>query len=293
MLRHASAALLAVALLGGCGPDEAPSSGPVVDDAGRAVRLERPAQRIVSLSPSTTELLFAVGAGDRVVGRTRWCADPPEVVGVPSVGDGLDPNVEMIVAQRPDLVVFYHSGMNAGAIEQLERLGIATASVQLDGLADLSRAARLLGRLTGDSARADTLVRVFEQELATVSTPPTGNAPSVLILAWDNPPIVIGSASFLSEIVERSGARNAFADLERPSGSVSVEAIAARQPDVVLLTEGDDEPAFARRREWQVVQAVERGRFAAVSGSHFAHPSFRAVRAIAELRAVLEAWRLR
>jgi iron complex transport system substrate-binding protein len=291
LLRHASAALLAVALVGACGSGEVPSSGAIIDDAGRAVRLDAPAQRIVSLSPSTTELLFAIGAGDRVVGRTRWCADPPEALAVESVGDGLDPNVELIVARRPDLVVFYRSGMNDAAIAQLERLGIATASVQLDGLADLTRAALLLGRLTGDSARADTLVRVFEQELSAVSTPPLADAASVLILAWDNPPIVIGSASFLSEIVSHAGARNAFADLEQPSGSVSLEAIAARAPEVVLLTEGDAEPAFARRPEWQVVKGVREGRFVAVSGSQFSHPSFRAALAIAELRAALEGWR--
>ncbi len=255
------------------------------------MRLTGPAQRIVSLSPSTTELLFAIGAGDQVVGRTRWCADPPEALEVESVGDGLDPNVELIVARRPDLVVFYRSGMNDAALEQLERLGIATASVQLDGLADLARAALLLGRLTGDSARADTLVRAFEQELAAVSTPPADDAATVLMLAWDNPPIVIGSASFLSEIVSHAGARNAFAELERPSGSVSLEAIAARAPDVVLLTEGDAEPAFARRPEWQVVKGVREGRFVAVSGSQFSHPSFRAALAIAELRAALEGWR--
>lgn len=291
MLRHASAALLAVALVGACGSGEVPSSGPVIDDAGRAVPLEGPAQRIVSLSPSTTELLFAIGAGDRVVGRTRWCADPPEALAIESVGDGLDPNVELIVARRPDLVVFYRSAMNAAAIEQLEGLGIATASVQLDGLADVSRAALLLGRLTGDSARADTLVRAFELELAAVSTPPPADAPTVLMLAWDNPPIVIGSASFLSEIVGRAGARNVFDDLEQPSGSVSLEAIAARAPDIVLLTEGDGEPAFARRPEWRVVEAVGEGRFATVRGSQFSHPSFRAAQAIAELRAALEGWR--
>ncbi len=291
MLRYASAALFAVALVGACGSGEIPSSGPIVDDAGRAVRLDAPARRIVSLSPSTTELLFAIGAGDRVVGRTRWCADPPEALQVESVGDGLDPNVELIVARRPDLVVFYQSGMNDAAIAQLERLGIATASVQLDGLADLTRAAFLLGRLTGDSARADTLVQNFEQELAAVSTPPADDAATVLMLAWDNPPIVIGSASFLSEIVSHAGARNVFADLEQPSGSVSLEAVAARAPEVVLLTEGDSEPAFARRPEWQVVKAVREGRFAAVSGSQFSHPSFRAAQAIAELRAALEEWR--
>jgi ABC-type Fe3+-hydroxamate transport system substrate-binding protein len=187
--------------------------------------------------------------------------------------------------------VFYQSGMNDPAIAQLERLGITTASVQLDGLADLARAARLLGRLTGDSARTDTLVRIFEGELAAVSTTPAEDAATVLMLAWDNPPIVIGSASFLSEIVSRAGARNLFADLAQPSGSVSLEAIAARAPDVVLLTEGDSAPAFARRPEWQVVKAVREGRFASVRGSHFSHPSFRAAQAIAQLRAALEGWR--
>ncbi len=290
MLRGTSLALLAVALLGACGAGEPPPAGPVIDDAGRAVRLERTARRIVSLSPSTTELLFAIGAGDRVVGRTRWCVDPPEARDVPSVGDGLDPNVEMIVARRPDLVVFYRSAMNAAAIEQLDRLGIATASVQLDGLADLSRAALLLGRLTGDSARADSLVQVFRRELAAVSIAPSDDAPTVLLLAWDNPPITIGAASFLSEIVGRAGARNVFGDIGQPSGGVSLEAIAARGPDVVLLTEGEERPAFAQRPEWQVVDAVREGRFILASGTEFAHPSFRAARAISALRAALDGW---
>src|SRR3989441_11886870 len=99
--------LFAVLLLAACRPD------------GRTAR--RPAQRVVSLLPSFTELLFAIGAGDRLVGRTTWCDYPPEALGVPSVGDGMPPNVEAVAARHPDLVVLYRSGPNVTAAEKAER----------------------------------------------------------------------------------------------------------------------------------------------------------------------------
>src|SRR5881628_3084282 len=98
----------------------------VTDDVGRRVTLAAPARRIVSLLPSFTEILFAIGAGDRLVGRTTWCDYPPEALAVPSVGDGMPPSVEAVAARRPDLVVLYRAGPNVTAAEQLERLGIRT-----------------------------------------------------------------------------------------------------------------------------------------------------------------------
>src|SRR2546429_6851705 len=104
----------------------------VTDDAGRRVTLAAPARRIVSLLPSFTEILFAIGAGDRLVGRTSWCDYPPEARAVPSVGDGMPPSVEAVAARRPDLVVLYPSGPNGTAAEQLERPGIPTVLVHLN-----------------------------------------------------------------------------------------------------------------------------------------------------------------
>src|SRR2546423_13174751 len=94
----------------------------VTGDAGRRVTLAAPARRIVSLLPSFTEILFAIGAGDRLVGRTTWCDYPPEALAVPSVGDGMPPSVEAVAARRPDLVVLYRAGPNVTAAAQLERL---------------------------------------------------------------------------------------------------------------------------------------------------------------------------
>src|SRR5947209_11067351 len=109
----------------------------------------RPVQRIVSLLPSFTELLFAIGAGDRVVGRTTWCDYPPAALAIPSVGDGLPPNIEAVMARRPDLVVLYNAGPNVTAARQLERIGIRTVLLDLNRLEDLGPATRTLGRLTG------------------------------------------------------------------------------------------------------------------------------------------------
>src|SRR3989449_8116073 len=114
----------------------------VTDDAGRRVTLAAPARRIVSLLPSFTEILFAIGAGDRLVGRTTWCDYPPEALAVPSVGDGMPPSVEAVAARRPDLVVLYPAGPNLTAAEQLERLDIRTVLLHLNPLEQPGPAAR-------------------------------------------------------------------------------------------------------------------------------------------------------
>src|SRR3989442_10936378 len=133
--------LFAVLLLAACRPD------------GRTAR--RPAQRGVSLLPSFTELLFAIGAGDRVVGRTQWCDYPPAALAIPSVGDGLPPNIEAVMARRPDLVVLYNAGPNVTAAKQLERAGIHTVLIDLNRLEGLCPRARTPGRPTGGEGRAE------------------------------------------------------------------------------------------------------------------------------------------
>src|SRR5439155_6589190 len=148
-----------------CAEKERPASKggiAVTDDAGRRVTLAAPAQRIVSLLPSFTELLFAIGAGDRLVGRTAWCDYPPEALAVPSVGDGMPPNVEAVAARHPDLTVLYRSRPNVTAAEQLERLGIKTVLLDLNRLEELGPAARRLGVLTGRVASADSLARAMD-----------------------------------------------------------------------------------------------------------------------------------
>ncbi len=281
------AGLLLLAALAACRvADHSVLPGTVTDDAGRRVTLPAPARRIVSLSPSATELLYALGVGDRVVGRTTWCDYPPQVLAVPSVGDGLNPNVEAVAARRPDLVVLYRSQLNETAADQLARLGIAAVILRQDRLEDVGRAARLLGRLTGRAAVGDSLAEVMARWLA---SPPQAIAPAprarLAFIVWDNPPTVIGAGSYLDQLAMLAGGDNVFHDIRAASATVSLETIAARAPDVIaVLSDSARLPAYSSRREWRAIRAVRERRFVYLSGSLFARPSPRAPEAVAELR---------
>jgi iron complex transport system substrate-binding protein len=251
----------------------------VADDAGDTVSVAAPVRRIASLIPATTELLFAIGAGDAVVGRTTWCDYPPAASRVTNLGDGIAPSLEAILAIRPDLVLLYNSAQNAGAAARLRRLGVPTLLLNTDALADVGRVARLLGRVTGRERRADSVVATFERSLAAASPPAAARRPRVLLLVWEQPPMTIGRGSFLSDLVRRAGGVNLFDDVGKSSGTISIEAVAARDPDLILTT-AEGPTAFATRPEWQVVRAVRERRFLQVNGSEFNRPSPRAPTAV-------------
>jgi iron complex transport system substrate-binding protein len=264
-----------------------PGTISVVDDAGGTVRLGAPARRVVSLIPAATELLFAIGADSAVVGRTSYCDYPPAAHSVPDLGDGIKPSIEAILARKPELVVLYNSGQNAAVAGRLAELGIPALRINTDALRDVPRVGRILGRLTGHEHAAESLAVAFDTALANATARSvSGRRPKVLLLVWEQPPMTIGRGSFLSELIERAGGENLFADVTASSGVVSIEAVAARNPDLIFTTtEGPS--GFASRPEWQVVPAVRRRRFLRVSGSEFNRPSPRAPAAIRELAAKL------
>ncbi len=258
----------------------------IVDDAGDSVVAPVPARRIVSLIPATTELLFAIGAGNLLVGRTTWCDYPPAASAVPNLGDGITPNLEAVIATRPDLVILYNSAQNAPAASRLRKIGIATLRINTDALSDVARVSRILGRLTQHLRQADSLSTVFDSALASATPSPPRTRPKVLLLVWEQPPMTIGRGSFLNELVERAGGENLFPDVTASAGTVSIEAVAVRDPDLILTTSAGPS-SFAGRPEWQVVRAVRERRFLPVSGSEFERPSPRAPEAIRHLAKLL------
>lgn len=275
----------------GTAPRPAGAAGPLVfsDDAGRTVRLAAPAQRVVSLAPSITELLFALGAGDRVVGRTIYCKYPPAALQVPTVGDGLNPNVEAIVAQHPDLVLLYRSPHTDAAAQQLAGLGVPTLVVRHDRLTDIARTARLLGRATGQDSAGQAVGRSIDSLLAQ-PLPPVRTRLAYVV--WDSPPIVIAAGSFLDELARLAGAENVFHDIATPSATVSIETIVARDPDWIAVVRdsaggGDAPPAWASRPEWRAVRAVREHRFLQLPADLFGQPSPRAPEAVARLAELL------
>ena len=280
---------LALFVLAGCSGAPVPAAGNLVDDAGHRTSLAAPPARVVSLIPATTELVFALGAGDRLVGRTSWCDYPAAAAAVPDLGNGIGPNIEAVVAAKPDLVLLYKSGANRAAADQLRGFGIATLELATDRMEDFDRIARLVGTALGKAVEAESLVVGTARDLADASGPavPPSRRPAVFILAWDRPPMTLGRGSFLSEILERAGARNVFDDLATSSAPIAIEAVAARNPDFILVTSAD-EPAIANRIEWRVVPAVKHRRFLRVHGSEFNRPSPRIGAAVRQLAKALQ-----
>lgn len=261
-----------------------------MDDAGDSVAVTVPAHRIVSLIPATTELLFAIGAGGSLVGRTEWCDYPAAAAAVPNLGDGIAPNVEAVLASRPDLVLLYNSAQNAAVAGRLRSLGISAVRLNTDALADVGRIGGILGRLTDHARAADSMAAAFDTALAHATAhataPGAARRPKVLLLVWEQPPMTIGRGSFLSELVARAGGVNLFEDVRSSAGTVSIEAVASRDPDLILTTAAGPS-SFVERPEWRAVRAVRERRFLPVSGSEFNRPSPRAPAAIRELARML------
>ncbi len=276
-VRRCLVAALAI-LLAACGrPAVRAVEGPVlVDDAGDSVRVPLAPGRVVSLLPTVTELVFDLGAGERLVGRTAWCDYPAEAARVPSLGDGIAPSVEALLGARPDLVLLYDSPLNAPVVARLRAQGIATLRLRADRLADVPRLARLVGAALGRSAPAESLAAAFGAALDTVRAGvPQGGGVPAFILVWDEPPTTVGQGSFLTELVTLAGGRSVFADVTASSAPVSIEAVAARDPRVVLVAMPGRVPPVASGA-WGAVRSLREGRVVRLESSEFLRPTPRA-----------------
>lgn len=251
---------------GGAAAVATDSSGPleVVDDGGHAVRLAAPARRVVSLVPSGTDILVALGAVDRLVGRTRYDTGP-EVAAVPSVGGGLDPSVEALVALRPDLVLLWESEQRTPLRGQLEAAGVATFAMRTTDTADAYAAIDRLGRLLGRPAEAARIAQAAREELDLVRRSVAGVEPRrVLYVVGVSPPMTAGPDTFVGQLLAIAGARSVFDDVAEPWPTVAVEEIVRRDPDVVVLPVGAEsaDPTATLRAAagWRELAAVREGR---------------------------------
>jgi iron complex transport system substrate-binding protein len=229
--------LLLLAVTACSGSHQASPRDRAVDDFGDTVPVGLAARRIASLNPTTTELLFAMGDGGRLVGRTHWDNYPPEAAAVPDLGNGLRPNIEAVLAAHPDLVLLYASADNRSTALKLHELGVATLSVKVDHIADFAREARLLGRVLGDSTAAATVVDSVQRTLDRVraATAPLPH-PTVFWIVWESPLMAVGGGSFLDELLTIAGGTNIYGSLSAPSPVVSREDVLSRHPDVIFTS---------------------------------------------------------
>lgn len=272
----AALAVLATLACGDRNPQPAarnPPAAHVLDDYGHAATIATPPARIVSLNPATTELLFAIGAGSRVVGRTQYDNWPDSAKLVPSVGQGIRPNLEAVLARRPDFVILYASDADRGTVDRLAAAGVTAIALRDDHIRDFERVTMLLGRIVGDTTRARNVVDSVTATLDRVrrATAPLPR-PTVFVHAWDKPLMTLGGGSFISELLSIAGARNIYDSLAAPSQSVAIEDVVRRNPDYILVSPGEEKNVLAAPR-WQSLAAVRAGRVVAYDTNLVARPA--------------------
>ena len=211
----------------------------VQDDRGRTLRLPAPAARIIAISPHLTEIAFAAGVGAKLIAVSEYSDYPPEALRLSRVGDGARVDIERILTLKPDLVLAWKSGNQAGDIARLERLGIPVWVSEPTRLADISRLLRDTARLAGDAAAGERAAGEFGRELArlrergSVRTR-TQQPARVFYEIWHQPLLTVSGAHMISDAITLCGGINVFADVPVLTPAVSLEAVLTARPQLVL-----------------------------------------------------------
>ena len=223
----------------------------VTDDAGRIVTLTRPAQRIIAIAPSLAEMAFAAGAGNRLVGVARYSAMPPGAPPVPEVGDAVRVDLERIVGLKPDLVLAWQSGNRTGDYERLEKLGYPVFVAESRRLADIARSLRAIGALAGTRREAERAAAEFERGIAHLrGRYEKARRVRVFYAIWTRPWMTVSDAHLIGDVIALCGGENVFGDVAQLTPTVSLEAIIAAKPEV-MLGGASAGGADALRRDWQ------------------------------------------
>lgn len=276
---------LLILALPGCGPDEGDSSGDrapdsdatvsVIDPSGRTVSLERPARRVVSMTPAVTEWIVALGAADRLVARTDY-DDDPALDTLPSVGGGLTPSIEWLAARSPDLVIAWPDAPSRSVVSRLEQVGIPVYAAAVESIEDAMTVAADLGTLLGEPARAERAMSEVRRGLDSVRSVVAGRPrPDVVYLIGLDPLMAAGPGTFVDELLTAAGGRNVLHDLEIRWPQLSLEEVIRRAPEIVIIgSVRGAEPAalLASRPGWRQVPAVRTGSVHAVDPDRFNRP---------------------
>jgi iron complex transport system substrate-binding protein len=242
----------------------------VTDQTGRRVSIPEQPERLVSLAPSITETLYALGLGDRLVGDTDYCEYPPEAKAKPHVGPILNPSLEKVVALKPDLVLGSPEGNRIETADRLARLGIPVYGVTARSVEETLHSIEDLGQMLGREAEARALVQSLRRRIEAVEGRVAGRGhPKVLFAVWYRPLTTVGARSFIGDVIRRAGGTSISEDLQGEWPRLSLEEALRRDPDVILFPHAESfAPAleeFQRLPGWRDLRAVRKRRMYFVS----------------------------
>ncbi|NLL41833.1 MAG: ABC transporter substrate-binding protein [Firmicutes bacterium] len=244
-------------------------------------------ERIVSLAPSITENLFALGAGERVVGVTSWCDYPEQARQKTVIGDAMNLNIELLLSLEPDLVIG-DSTLVASHIETLESLGIPVFVIGPSTVAEVQASLVELGEAVGEKENGQRLAEAMELRLAELAAGVRRTEKTrVFMEIWNEPLMTVGPGSFMHELIVLAGGRNIAEDSPTPWPVYSEELVIERDPEVVILTSYNLAEALSRSA-WQVTTAMKNGDVYEVNPDLYSRTTPRLLDALAELIDILD-----
>lgn len=258
----------------------------VTDEAGRRLRIPKQIDRIVSLAPNMTEIIYALGAGDRLVGNTTLCDYPPEALKVTKVGDTLKPNIETIIALRPQLVLVSTASQLEAFTTQMEQQKIAVYVTDPHDLEGVFRTIQTLGEVVGEGERAAMVVKDLRSRAEKVSEAVKSLPPVRVFYQTSAKPLyTAGRDSFITDVIARAGGKSVTADVEGAWPKYSDESALASQPDAIVMASFDSmskdsvEIADALRNS----PAAKNGRVYPINGDFLSRPGPRLVNGLEEM----------
>ena len=291
-MRTVSPFLLLVVLLSAAAPVSALTpldDLAVVDDLGAELRLDHPAQRVISLSPHLTELMYSIGAGNRLVGSVRGSDFPAEAAALAQIGDASGLDFERILRSRPDLVLAWGSGNRPVDITRLRSLGLRVLVLEPRRLEDIARHLRLLGELTGLGIQAQAVARDLERRVDALGDRYAGRVPvRVLFEIWHRPLFTVNGDHIISKVLGLCAAQNIFADLPRLAGEVSLEQVLVLDPDAIVVGSEADDAGVNNWTRFSYLKAVRTGNVFAVSADLITRQTARIVDAAERMCAGLD-----
>lgn len=272
----------------------------VTDDTGATLTLSAPAQRVISLAPHVTELLYAAGGGSKIVGAVSYSDYPPEAKQLPRVGDNKALDLERIVALRPDLIVVWRHGNAQQQLDRLRELHVPLFFSEPHHLDDVAVSLTKLGQLLGTSPAADPAAAAYRRDIARLRAQYASRPPvSVFYQVWNKPLMTLNGEHMVSDVITLCGGRNVFAALEPLVPTVSTEAVLAANPEAIVTsapgaTQPDTSlPQLDTWRAWPGLTAVRRNNLFAIDGDLINRPAPRIVQGAQQLCLALETARSR
>lgn len=233
----------------------------IEDDARQTLSFAKPVNRIVSLSPHTTELLFAAGAGDKVVGVVEHSDFPEAAKQLPVVGSGFALDLEKIAALKPDLIVAWHSGNPEKQIEKLKQMGFSVFESEPKNIDDITKTLVRFSQLTGTEVVANQLVKKFHKRHRKLKNDYANRTKvTVFYQIWHDPLMTVGGKHLISYVIELCGGKNIFDELEKPAIKISLESVVQRDPAAIIASETGSDTEFnslSHWEKWTELQAVK------------------------------------